>query len=40
MEWNELYKELNSLKTDFDKSYKSLKQNRPILPSTKYANTW
>jgi len=33
MERFELYKELNSLKSDFDKSYKSLTQNRSILPN-------
>jgi len=30
MEWNELYKLINNIKVDFDKSYKSLTQNRPI----------
>jgi len=30
MEWNELYKLVNNIKVDFDKSYKSLTQNRPI----------
>jgi len=30
MEWNELYKLINNIEVDFDKSYKSLTQNRPI----------
>lgn len=34
MEWNELYKEINNIKVDFDKSYKSLTQNRPIQKNT------
>jgi len=34
MEWNELYKELNNIKADFDKSYKSLTQNRQIQKNT------
>jgi len=34
MEWNELYKQLNNIKVDFDKSYKSLTQNRPIQKNT------
>lgn len=34
MEWNEIYEELNNIKTNFDKSYKSLTQNRPIQKNT------
>jgi len=34
MEWNELYKEINNIKINFDKSYKSLTQNRPIQKTT------
>jgi len=34
MEWSELYKDLNKLKSDFDKSYKSLTQNRSIQQAT------
>jgi len=30
MEWNDLYNEINNIQIDFDKSYKSLSQNRPI----------
>jgi len=35
MEWNELYKLINNKKVDFDKSYKSLTQNRPIQKNLK-----
>jgi len=34
MEWNELYKLINNIKVDFDKSYKSLTQNTPIQKNT------
>jgi len=34
MECSELYKDLNKLKSDFDKSYKSLTQNRSIQQTT------
>lgn len=34
MQWNKLYTELNKLKTDFDKSYKSLTQYRTIQQNT------
>ncbi|XP_039233227.1 myb-like protein P isoform X1 [Drosophila yakuba] len=34
MEWIEIYEELNKIKVDFDKSYKSLSQNRPIHTNT------
>jgi len=34
MEWNELYKQLNNIKVDFDKSHKSFTQNRQIQKNT------
>jgi len=34
MEWNDLYNEINNIQIDFDKSYKSLTQNRPIQKNT------
>jgi len=34
MEWNELYKLIINIKVDFDKSYKSRTQNRPIQKNT------
>jgi len=34
MEWNELYRQLNNIKVDFEKSYKSLTQNRPTQKNT------
>lgn len=34
MEWNELYGKINNIKIDFDKSYKSVSQNRPIQKAT------
>lgn len=34
MEWKHLYKKLTKIKMHFDKSYKSLTQNRPIQKNT------
>jgi len=34
MEWDELYKELNNIKIDFDRSYKSLSRPRPAQQNT------
>jgi len=34
MEWSDLYNEINNIQIDFDKSYKSLTQNRPIQKNT------
>jgi len=34
MEWNKLYEELANIKTKFDRSHKSLTQNRPIQKNT------
>jgi len=36
MEWDELYKELNNIKIDFDRSYKSL--SRPRLAQQNIVN--
>jgi len=34
MEWDELYKELNNIKIDFDRSYKSLSRLRSAQQNT------
>jgi len=34
MEWDEFYKELNNIKIDFDRSYKSLSRPRPAQQNT------